>query len=217
MTDSILEHQYRQHEDYFGSGPDELLTLSANLIDAAKPVLDIGAGQGRHAIYLARQHYKVQALEPVAEACRFISQHSDESRLEIDIRQQEFSTFSAKRSSYSAILIFGLIPLLTWDKITELLKKTASWIAPVGLLFVTAFTIKDPAFARHSRKWKMCGKNSFTSPEGEVRTYLETDELKNLLSAYKVVRYRENWGAEHHHGDGPLHRHHWAEGLFEVQ
>ena len=56
--------QYSSNGALFGDQPEKLLSDNYRLIDNSKPVLDIGAGQGRHSLFLSRNGYAVEALEP---------------------------------------------------------------------------------------------------------------------------------------------------------
>jgi 2-polyprenyl-3-methyl-5-hydroxy-6-metoxy-1,4-benzoquinol methylase len=55
---------YTETADYFGNAPEASLVLCDHLLDRARPVLDVGCGQGRNAVYLARLGITVHAFDP---------------------------------------------------------------------------------------------------------------------------------------------------------
>ena len=113
-------------------------------------------------------------------------------------------------SGFGAILVFGLIPILTRAQIDAMVASIESLIAPGGLLFITAFTTEDPKFEAHDRP----GEPS--EYDHGSRTYLEPDELRSLFAGWQVIHYWEGLGPEHRHGDGPVERHGLAEAVFRT-
>jgi tellurite methyltransferase len=53
------DREYSRNENYFSSEPEQVLSSNFKLIPESLPVLDIGAGQGRHSLFLARHGYDV--------------------------------------------------------------------------------------------------------------------------------------------------------------
>ena len=130
----------------------------------AEPLLDVGAGQGRNALYLARLGYRVDALEPSADGAAQISAAAVRTGLTIGVINQRFEDFRPS-GRYGTALVFGLIPDLTRGQVTALLKRAGQWLAPGGLAFLTGFTTEDPSFATWS-SFRQVGRTSFEDPRG---------------------------------------------------
>jgi SAM-dependent methyltransferase len=199
------DESYSRSPAYFGTAPDSLLADHLALIAKGEPLLDVGAGQGRNALYLARLGYPVDALEPSAEGAAQISAAAAQTGLTIGVINQRFEDFRPS-VHYGAVLVFGLIPDLTRGQITELLKCAGDWLAPGGLAFLTGFTTEDPSFAIWSAL-RQVGSDSFEDPRGRIRTFLEPGELVQLSPQFEAVACNEAMGSEHRHGGGPLERH----------
>jgi cyclopropane fatty-acyl-phospholipid synthase-like methyltransferase len=197
---------YSKHDDYFGSEPNSLLLDYYHLLDKRMPVLDIGAGQGRHAVFLARNGFSVDAIERSGVAAEALRAVGGKENLPMNVYESDFEDFAAGPQSYSAILIFGLIQELSRESIDLLVEKILSWIKPQGLVFATAHTVDDPTFEKSSRGERI-GKNSFRDPDGNIYTYLESNELISLFCDFEVVYHNEGLGPLHHHGDAPPERH----------
>lgn len=196
---------YSRSPAYFGTAPDSLLVDHLALIDKEARLLDVGAGQGRHALYLARAGYRVDALEPSAAGVAQISAAAAQSGLMIGVINRRFEDYSLP-GRYSAVLVFGLIPDLTRGQVAALLKRTGQWLAPGGLAFLTGFTTDDPAFAIWS-SFRQIGRSSFEDPRGRIRTFLEPGELPQLSRQFEAIVCNEGMGPEHRHGEGPPERH----------
>ena len=211
----LYDNTYRNSKDNFGSEPEPVLRDYYHKIDKSGPVLDIGAGQGRNALFLARQGFAVDAIDPSKVAVDTISASAAQEGLPIHSRQCGFELFVPRVDFYSGILVFGLIQILTWEDIDLLRQKIKQWTHKGSLVFMTGFTVADASFGRYSRTWKKIGKNSFAGEQGDLRTYLDAGEILKLFSEYEVVHHWEGLGPEHRHGSSPLERHALTEAVFQ--
>jgi tellurite methyltransferase len=211
------DETYSKTENYFGSEPEALLRKHHHLLDKSRRVLDLGAGQGRHALFLARQGFEVDALDPSNVAIETVSAMAARENFDIRTYQSSFETFEPETDFYSGILIFGLIQILSWESIELLLEKIQSWTRTGSLLFARAFTTKDPSFSRTRRspEWNPSGKNSFTNERGHFRTYLEEREILSLFGDFEVIDHWEGLGPEHRHANAPPERHAEVEAVFQ--
>ncbi|MFG0252445.1 MAG: class I SAM-dependent methyltransferase, partial [Phycisphaerales bacterium JB038] len=128
---------YRQTPHLYGEAPDQLLAEHGHRIVSGRPVLDLGSGQGRHALTLARAGYEVHALDPSAVAVTTLAQLAEREGLPIRCLQCRFQEFPGDHDAYAAVLVFGLLPILTWEDIATLRAALDSWLAPGGLAFLT--------------------------------------------------------------------------------
>jgi cyclopropane fatty-acyl-phospholipid synthase-like methyltransferase len=198
---------YRTTEHVFGSQPETILEKYVGQIDKCQPVLDIGIGQGRNAFYLAHKGFRVDGIDLSEMAIKSVSEISRKENLNIQAYQKGFHEFVPEKTPYSAILVFGLIQILDWNAIHQLLNRIDQWTKKGSLVFITAFSTKDATFKKYSNEWKEVGKNSFGDNRGNVRTFLDPDEILELFNDYHIVYHWEGTGPKHRHGDGPLEQH----------
>jgi cyclopropane fatty-acyl-phospholipid synthase-like methyltransferase len=206
------DRRYAEVDALFGTEPERTLAQFAARLRPDGPVLDVGAGQGRNALPLAREGRSVHALEPSGVAAAGLENVARRERLPLEVFATTVERFDPPVAHYAGILVFGLIPDLPWTGIRELVERVERWSGPGTLVWVTGFTTEDPAFAEYASACAEVGANSFETPGGRVRTYLEPGQILELLGHYAVLHHWEGPGPEHRHGDGPLERH----GTFEV-
>jgi cyclopropane fatty-acyl-phospholipid synthase-like methyltransferase len=212
---------YRNVSDYFGAEPEELLVRfehalapAGRVLDAPGRVLDIGAGQGRNALRLARRGAAVDCIDPSETAEEQVWARVLHEDLPVRFFPQRFETFVPDVDYYDAVLAFGLIQELPRELIETLVERIGCWTRPGGLALVTAFTTADPGLEEISRAWRKIGSGSFSNDGGSIQTFLEAGELRELFVGWETLHYREGLGAAHRHGSGEPHRHGRVEGVF---
>ena len=151
---------YISSKEYFGRYPEKILVEYSHLISKGDPVLDIGAGQGRNTIYLAKQDFNVEAIDTSEVSIQFLENIKTELNLNFTTVLSGFNEFEFNKK-YSAILVFGLLQILEWDEINLLKQRTSNCLIDGGIIFVTAFTTLDNSYSTISSNSKNIGRNSF--------------------------------------------------------
>jgi tellurite methyltransferase len=206
---------YAAHENFFGTDPEPMLLQFLNLISPSHPVLDIGAGQGRNAFYLARRGLPVIAMDSSIQSARILRKAASEKKLSLSVVHGDVRSYEPEQP-LSAILLFGLFQLISRSDIQLLVSRIREWTIVGGLVFVTAFSTKDSGIRMLSEKWNETEPHSFVNGRGDVQTWLEPDEILTLFHGMKVLHHREGPGKWHRHGDGPQEQHAMIEAVFQA-
>jgi 2-polyprenyl-3-methyl-5-hydroxy-6-metoxy-1,4-benzoquinol methylase len=205
------DREYRQTADYFGTDPASLLKSHHRRLGRRRPRLDIGAGQGRNALFLARQGFVVDAIDPSAVAIEALSRQAIREGLPVRTSVCGFESFAPETDYYSGILLFGLIPVVSRDSIELLRERIWRWTREGSIILATAFTTADASFTRYTQGSRCVAKNSFADEHGRVRTFLEAGEILECFRGFEVIHYREGTGPLHRHGEALPERHELAE------
>lgn len=207
-------NSYKKVKNVFGKNPETILRNNYHLVERTGPVLDIGAGQGRHSIFMAKRGYEVDAIDPVKASNEIIKEVAELKNLKINTYAKNFNTFKTKREYYSAIFLFGLIQDLKWDAIKQLIKNLKGWTKKGSLIFVTCWSVNDPALVKFKDTWQKIGRNSYKNSNKGISTFLEKDEILKLFKEYDLVHHWEGLGPIHTHGEGKPERHGRIEAIF---
>ena len=204
-----FDRAYAATPALFGDAPERLLVTHVGEIPRGGLALDVGAGQGRHALFLARDGFRVDALDPSAEALAAVSHAAAAAGLgeRIATIRGGFDAVRAPEGGYAAVLLFGLVPLLEWREIARLQSAVGRWLAPGGLCLLTAFTSDDPGHAGWAAAGRAIGPHSYLRPDGTLRTFLAPGQAPSLFPDLAIEHHWEGLGAEHRHGDGAPERH----------
>ncbi len=153
--------------------------------------LDLGAGSGETARWLAEQGFQVVAVEndPVSfnqllERCA----GCDVSGQLIDLLD-----FTYKECTYKLILASAVLHFLKPTALWSLVDRIISALAPGGYLIADVFTTDDPGYeAFQASGTQPIEPNTYlvSHPKHYIH-YFEPDELRRLFSTLEVLEYEE--------------------------
>ncbi len=203
---------YSDQEAYFGPEPNPLLVRFEHLLDIDGKILDVGAGQGRHALHLARKGFAVDAVEPSRVAAEKMNRIAERESLKLRAHSVGFESYEPDEPA-SGILLFGIIPDLSRPQIADLAGRVKAWSREGGVVIVAAQTTLDPAYGETPDR-KLVDHHSFGYSGGRFYTYLEAGEILRFFEDFEVIHHWEGFGPEHPHGDGPPEHHGVAHAIF---
>lgn len=118
---------------------------------APSEILDVGAGPGRDAIWLARQGHKVTAVEP-AEGLRLSGQQKSAGLdvVWIDDRLPELAVVAARPARFDFILLSAVWMFLPPDLRRPALQSLAGLLKPQGRI---GMTVQTASAARQELKF----------------------------------------------------------------
>jgi SAM-dependent methyltransferase len=156
---------YRGTDSKVPVNPSSLvLETTANL----KPgdALDIGMGNGRNAVYLARKGWKVTGIDPSREAVRLAQAQAAKLGVAVDARVARFEDHPLYRSRYDLVLC-----LYVSDVATKNARKIVDMLRPGGLLVIEGF---------HTDAQSGTGANGYRN-----------NELLRVFGKLRVLRYED--------------------------
>ena len=198
---TFYDELYRSQDDYFGAQPSGLLLKFHGLIKPRGRVLDLGAGQGRNALFLAQKGFRVDAVDNSEEAVKQLLKKAHEKGLRVRCFLCDVRVFEPPVKKYDAVLAFGLIQDLFLSEAIRLFQRVEGWTRAGGLVFVSAFTVQDAKYREIKEFSEEVEPNSFRTPSGKIRTFLEKDQILRFLPDFEVVHHWEGLGRWHSHGE----------------
>ena len=138
-------------------------------------VLDIGAGQGRNALFFASRGFDVTAIDLSNEAIGQIQKSAREIGVVLDTAIMDVRKYVPKKKFDVIICLFVLHHLEAGEAI-GLIEKIKLWTAVGGLNVLATFT-QDGDF------YKVKNPNNFFYPA--------SGEVKNLYADWQIIQWKE--------------------------
>lgn len=138
------EKLYQGQEYYWGLEPadflDQLIELTANRKGKVK-VLDIGCGEGKDAVYMAKKGFAVTAFDITESGIKKTKELAQSKNVPINAFVADINDFSLDEQ-FDIIFSTGTIQYLQDDRINSFFEKVKNLTTPNGLNYFNVFIEK---------------------------------------------------------------------------
>lgn len=143
MNPAFWDNRYATPEFVFGTEPNDFLRQCADLIPAG-PVLCLGEGEGRNAVFLAGRGHAVTAVDQSATGLAKARRLAAERGFTLDTAVADLSDYPIQSGAWAAIVsIFLHLPP---ELRAQVLARAAAGLQPGGVLILEAYTPAQLAF-----------------------------------------------------------------------
>lgn len=156
---TIYEEEYNQEEYYWGLAPSKLCHKVLSLLPPTKPLklLDIGCGEGKDAVFFARNGYHVTAFDIADAGVEKTKRLADKVGVPINAFKADLLDFRLD-ITYDILYSNGVLHYIQPELRKELFINYQQHTAIGGLHVLSAFTAKPfvlpaPENEPHSHPW----------------------------------------------------------------
>lgn len=130
------DKRYAETGFAYGALPNEFLKEQLQNLSAGK-ILFVCEGEGRNAVYAAKQNWNVEAFDLSAEGKKKALQLAEQNNVAINYQVQVATTIQYPENSFDVIaLIYAHFPETIRKSIH---KKVMHWLKPSGYVIMEAF------------------------------------------------------------------------------
>jgi cyclopropane fatty-acyl-phospholipid synthase-like methyltransferase len=140
-------------------GHDFKLTEYMDIIPNG-PVLDLGMGRGRHALFYAKLGRKVEGVD-TSTFSKGLPEVVQSEDLDFTFHRMDLRDFEIPKRKYALIVASKLIHHFRKANIEVLAKKIYSGLKPKGVLYVYTFSIEDLQYQMSKGKIVEVEENTF--------------------------------------------------------
>ncbi len=162
------DQKYSKEEYVFGKTPVKFLSENVDYLPAGGTVLDMGMGEGRNAVFLARHGLKVTGIDISSVAIRKARALANEFGVRIETVTASLTEYPIKPESFDAIICFYYVE-------RSLHQKMLQWLRPGGILIYETHTLNQQKY----------------EPHYNVNFLLKPGELLHLFRDMTILKYAE--------------------------
>ncbi len=169
-TKSMWDQLYNRSQFVYGKAPARFISQNYHFLPYGSSVLDMGMGEGRNAVFLAKKGYKVTGIDISSVAVKKAQLLAKEFKVKIKTVVASLNDYDFGESAFDSIICFYYV-----DR--SLIEKMTKWLKPGGHIIFEAFNIKQRA-----KEAKKAASESY---------YLKDGELFDLFEGFKILKFEE--------------------------
>jgi len=134
----MWDERYSTEEYAYGTAPNEFLVEKVSWIPKGK-VLSLAEGEGRNAVFLAKQGYSVTAVDASLVGLNKARRLAEEADVQVEFIQADLADYELGENKWDGIIsIFCPLPSQLRK---ELYKKVIAALKPTGVFLLEAYTL----------------------------------------------------------------------------
>lgn len=154
--------------------------------------LDIGAGRGNNALFLAKHGFFVTAIEIRNDLADIIKKRAEENQLDLEIINQDIKDFSIAESNYSFISAMNSLNFFSKEEFYDIIEKIKAGLTRDGVCAISLFTVDDALFKAIKTKAINEEDGSFRNETGKKWYFPKPNELKKIFEIdFTILFYAE--------------------------
>lgn len=196
MLDGLLEKWDQDWWNEFYSDKEKPIPFfvnipDVNLVSAVKGIeksncraIDIGCGNGRNSVYLAKQNYITDGIDFSYESIEWARENAKNENVEVNFINESFFDFEIGNETYDLIHDSGCLHHIKPHRRSSYLEKIKNILKPNGYFSLTCFNLKG---GKNLTDRDVYRKSSMQGGMG----YSEY-KLRTILAQYfEIVEFKE--------------------------
>jgi SAM-dependent methyltransferase len=140
MDREAWDRRYAESERVWSAGPNQFVEAEAAALPPGR-ALDLAAGEGRNALWLAERGWEVLAVDFSRVALERGRREAGARGLSVDFVQADLTRWQPAPGAHDLVLLVYLH--LPWDQMVPVIRAAAEAVAPGGTLLLVAHDLKN--------------------------------------------------------------------------
>lgn len=184
----------------FGSEPEPELAKFVMSSPKKGKALDLGCGDGRHSLFLARNGYNVTGLDISQVAIKKLEKIARCEKLNssLELHHSDARDFEYLSETFDLVAAVTLLDHMPKKDVGRLFDKVVGSLKKNGVIFVKVHTVKDPG--------KLNGSDKASELSWAIQHYFKEAELRKLFeTGFNILKYSEYDDLDKSHGKPHFH------------
>jgi cyclopropane fatty-acyl-phospholipid synthase-like methyltransferase len=180
---SIYDREWK-----WGNKPDPLLSYYLHLIPKGK-ALDLGMGDGRNVLFLAKQGFDVTGVDISKKAVKLADSLAKRFGIKIKSLCKDMREFKIKEGYYSLIISTGAaLNFMKKSEAIRMLKNIKEGLKKGGFVYLSVFSTKDEFFKKLSKTKTPVEENTYyvKRMQGFVN-YFTVKEIRRVFRDFELI------------------------------
>lgn len=186
------DSKYIEKKLYWGNKPHELVVQIKKYLPQGSSVLDLGCGEGQNASYLAKNGFRVTAVDVSQPGIEKVEATAKLNNLQIKTEVADAVNYIKKSDIFDAIVCMNILQFIPVGKIRRVIKRLKDKTSIGGYNVIASFVASDS-----EQKQKAISSG---------RYFFDEEELRSFYSDWDIIKYDEKWSKWETHNE-PKHRH----------
>lgn len=205
MSDIDWEQAYVSNESLWATGPDSLLYNYIKLVPNGK-VLDIGVGEGRNALYLAKKGFSVEGLDISKTAVERCRSASEGENLNLNVYTGDIRDTTIQPNTYSLIVATWILHFFTKSEMKNIVERLKNGLTNSGLIYITVFSTQDPQYKRQTAGKTSAPTNVTTTNQQKHHvSFFTLEEVLGMFDDFNIIHIADTVALDISHGKPHYH------------
>ncbi|UCE96711.1 MAG: class I SAM-dependent methyltransferase [Candidatus Bathyarchaeota archaeon] len=157
------------------------------------PVLDLGAGNGRNALFFAELGHEVDYVDISKTYSRRMRDRAKDENLELTAHNMDIRDFEVPEKHYVLIIASKILQLFPNADIEKITRKMNAGLARKGLIYVYTFSVENLKHSKRLHELEQVEENTYYHRKHRQHFhYFKSDELLSHFSKLRMIFYNED-------------------------
>jgi SAM-dependent methyltransferase len=189
---AFWDERYQDEAYAYGASPNDFLRAHAVLFKPGDRVLSLAEGEGRNAVFLARQGCRVRGVDFSAQGCRKALGLAQEHRLQIEYDVADLTRYDMEEAKWDGVVsVFCHLSEISRPALYQSVRRG---LKPGGIVLLESYNRKQLDFG--------------TGGPRESSHLVSLDELKGAFDDFEIMLaqdvMREVREGHYHSGTGSV-------------
>ncbi len=175
---------------------------------AGQTALDLGCGEGRYALFMARKGCNTLAVDRSTAGITKLKNMAESHQLPISAQVIDIEDFAFEDNQFDIIVVATVLDHLSGEIRRNVINGIKKALRPVGTLYVNVFTVSDPGYIKRQKNPDDSDYANISDTAECMEYYFDSNELKSHFCDFNILYYYE--GIEPDLSHGQPHDHGWA-------
>jgi SAM-dependent methyltransferase len=175
---------------------------------AAQTALDLGCGEGRYALFMARKGCHTLAVDRSTAGINKLKKLAENQHLPISAQAVDIEDFVFSENQFDIIVVATVLDHLSEELRLSTVKGIKKALKPEGILYINVFTVSDPGYIKRQKNPDASDYANISDTAECMEYYFNSNELKSHFCDLNILYYYE--GIEPDLSHGRPHDHGWA-------